>query len=53
MVYNVVSVILQSKMAKITELEELKAKAKNGKLTDEERRLMMSLMDDELDEFMR
>jgi len=40
-------------MAKITELEELKAKAKSGKLTDDERRLMMSLMDDELDEFMR
>ena len=44
-------------MAKITELdmsrlEELKAKAKSGKITDEERREMMALMDEELEEFM-
>ena len=42
------------KMAKLTELDELKAKAKaGGKLTDEERHLMMSLMDEELEEFMK
>ena len=45
------------KMAKITELdmsklEELKAKAKSGKITDEERREMMALMDEELEQFM-
>lgn len=41
-------------MAKLTELDELKAKAKaGGKLTDEERHLMMSLMDEELEEFMK
>ena len=44
-------------MAKITELdmsklEELKAKAKSGKITDEERREMMALMDEELEQFM-
>ena len=44
-------------MAKITELdmsklEELKAKAKFGKITDEERREMMALMDEELEQFM-
>ena len=41
-------------MAKLTELDELKAKARAGvKLTDEERHLMMSLMDEELEEFMK
>ena len=42
-------------MAKATELEELKAKAKGGpgSLTDDERRRMMSLMDEELEELMK
>ena len=39
-------------MAELMGLEELKAKAKNGKLTDEERKRMMGLMDEELEEFM-
>ena len=53
----IISKSVDRKMAKITELdmsklEELKAKAKSGKITDEERREMMALMDEELEQFM-
>ena len=53
----IISKSVDRKMAKITELdmsklEELKAKAKFGKITDEERREMMALMDEELEQFM-
>ena len=40
-------------MAKITDLESLKEKAKNGVITDEERQLMMQMMDDELEDWMK
>ena len=53
----IISKSVDREMAKITELdmsklEELKAKAKSGKITDEERREMMALMDEELEQFM-
>lgn len=40
------------KITELTRLEELKAKAKDGKVSDEERRELMSLMDEELEAFM-
>jgi len=40
------------KITELTRLEELKAKAKDGKVTDEERKELMALMDEELEGFM-
>jgi len=40
------------KITELTRLEELKSKAKDGKVSDEERRELMALMDEELEAFM-